>query len=525
MPHAVASLRDSQLCELLPTASARRAAAEELMRRHGRAALAYARVLCRSEDDATVLAITATNRTLDVFEYGAQPGAAWIGALLDQARHLGATWAASGRSDALSPFFARWLEAQRGAGESHTCAVAGAARNSLLLRTLRTLPEATAAQIWRALTAPLEGTAAQEADGRAPEEAVRREFADAYLRHYAAGTPERHCRHLAARLGDEASGGVPVSAELTTHLSRCDRCSWAMADLRAVHDWEADTLRGAMLLWYPRTNRHRPAAEPDRSATGDGPAPERPPAQAGPGSRGNRSTVTAGRARHRRTKPLNTPTRRRRRMVAGVVKVGTVALLLSLTMSRSPAGRITGALPATAPTDDAVPPSRPSSGETTGQAPGPTPTTGRVPTSAPATDATPAPRSASPPVPAPTVSAPTAARSPTATPAPTRAPVPTGTPSPAVKPPPPTALASPVARVLRRGDSGADVARLQQLLSKAGCLRSGSAFAEGRFDDATGMSLMVFQLQAGLRGAELDSNAYGPATRALLESTATGSTC
>lgn len=52
MPAPVAPLTDSELCGLLVAPPVRRAAAEELMRRHGEAVLACAGVLCGDRQSA-----------------------------------------------------------------------------------------------------------------------------------------------------------------------------------------------------------------------------------------------------------------------------------------------------------------------------------------------------------------------------------------------------------------------------------------------------------------------------------------
>ncbi|MFD8597166.1 peptidoglycan-binding protein [Kitasatospora sp. NPDC059646] len=87
-------------------------------------------------------------------------------------------------------------------------------------------------------------------------------------------------------------------------------------------------------------------------------------------------------------------------------------------------------------------------------------------------------------------------------------------------PPATTALPSPTASdpaVLRYGDSGPAVRRLQLRLLDLACAPPGRRTVSGTFDDWTRAVLTAYQRTAGIRG---EDGVYGPATRAALAAAA-----
>ncbi|MGV9270503.1 peptidoglycan-binding protein [Kitasatospora sp. NPDC003701] len=522
------SLSDAELGELLLSASARRTAARELTRRYGDALLAYAGALCATPQDAHTLATAALGRSLDSSQRGELPGPSWTCRLFAEARLLAAAWAATGRGGDLSPDFRAWLAVRKAPHQSYRDVVATAEENSPLLGALEQLPDRTVTQLWRALT-PGPGAGPAPAADAVPPPAARRGLADAYIRVHAVGAPDRRCRHLAALLSETASGGTAASTELATHLPRCPRCHRALDDLRAVHRWEADHLRDALLLRFRASVAGRTTALLTTAPEAPGPGPADAPA---PPREESSAEVVIG-AAHRRTDRPARHEAARRRLAIGAAGLGTVALALGLAMAEPPAVDVTGSpvpdrVPVTGP--DVIGPD-PAAPGTAGPSAAPVPPTSAAPT----VRRTPTPGRSTPR--APTGTRPALPPAPSA-PEPAAAPGAVSTPSTPATPsaPPPvtpssppsaaqTATALPSARALRRGDSGPDVVALQKLLVEAGCAPTDPTFARGRFDAATERYLADFQQAAGVGGEERNLVAYGARTRAALEQAMAGPRC
>ncbi|MFJ4670477.1 hypothetical protein [Kitasatospora purpeofusca] len=272
MPAPVAPLTDSELCGLLVAAPTRRAAAEELMRRHGEVVLAYAGVLCGDRQSAETLTVATFNRALDVFDLGPVPAPTWMSCLVDGARELAARWADDGHPDLLSPAFGGWLRHRQQVPDrvGSVAALRAAESGCSLLRALHRLPEPAAAEVWHTLL-PAPGTGVPPVPPAGP---VRRELAMAYLRERNSLVAERLCRHLAVRLADAAGDGRPAGPELTGHLDGCGPCARTLADLRAVHHWDIARLRARALLdqWEPGP-QDPPAPGAEDAVTSPVPAP------------------------------------------------------------------------------------------------------------------------------------------------------------------------------------------------------------------------------------------------------------
>ncbi|MEV6209846.1 peptidoglycan-binding domain-containing protein [Kitasatospora sp. NPDC051914] len=80
-------------------------------------------------------------------------------------------------------------------------------------------------------------------------------------------------------------------------------------------------------------------------------------------------------------------------------------------------------------------------------------------------------------------------------------------------------------RVLKPGDSGADVRAMQQLLITTSCGSLNVWFATGNFDSWTQWILSEFQRDARIKGDERNGTLYGPKTRAALEKEAADPNC
>ncbi|MEU9671773.1 hypothetical protein AB0E25_40970 [Streptomyces bobili] len=245
----VICLTDSELCALLPKASARQAADYELRRRHGWTALDSAQSLYRDRNDAEKAVLKAFDRTLGHFVNGGATNTAWIARLLSDLRHLAAEDADRGKPDGLSPRFRAWLDQRQQAHDQpYTRVVTDAEDGCLLLRAVQGLSGFRAAEVWNSLTPPAAINAATTTSP-APAARTRELLANGYVRLYATGLPDRHCRHLAAQIADQAARSEPLSAELGSHLTRCDTCSHALSELQLIHCWEPEDLRDSMLIW------------------------------------------------------------------------------------------------------------------------------------------------------------------------------------------------------------------------------------------------------------------------------------
>lgn len=524
LPH---SFSDAELDELLLSDSARHAATRELTRRYGDLVLAYAGTLCATAKEAQTLAAAVFDRSLDASRRGQLPGPPWVCLLLGEARLLAAGWAAAGRGGDLSPDFRIWLSVRRAPHQGFREVVAVAEENSPLLGALGQLPDDPASELWRALAPDTGAAPTSSATAPAVPAEARTALADAYVRVHAVGAPERRCRHLAALLAESATARTPAPVELASHLSRCDRCRRALADLRAVHRWEAGHLRDALLVRFRPATVARPTSPPASE-----PVPPQP---------GRSQPARPGGRHHLRSRPTGSswagPTAGPGRSTARHVGVSPSAPPASA-RSRwpsgwrwpKPPGDVTGSASsggASATTADVVAPA-PAPPSTTQPTPArespparPTPAPSRVRATTPAPTPT---RSALPP--APSAEGPTAA-----VPGPPGASGASGVPvapAPPVVPTPtasPSATASPATPGLRRGDSGPEVVALQRLLVRAGCVPPESAFVRGRFDAVTERALAGFQQAAGIRGEERDLALYGARSRAALEQSPAGDRC
>ncbi|MFE6750769.1 peptidoglycan-binding protein [Kitasatospora purpeofusca] len=507
MPPEVRALTDAQLRALLPVTSPGQGAVDELTRRYGDVIRACVRGLGATAEDARELADEALARTVDACDRGAEPGPCWLVPLLGEARYLAAGRVGTDRQGTVAPGFLHWLEERAVGHDGHRAALADAEEESLLLRSFALLAEPWAAQLWWGLVAP-PGT-------DVPPAAARRTLADAYVRLHVATVAERRCRHLAAALAEQAAEDGPATAEAVRHLARCARCGAVLVDLAAVRRWDADHLRRELLIRF------------DPPAVGAVPAPLAPGAS-GPVDAARRPA----RAARRPGAAGGLPVPLRRWGVGAVAGVGLAVAVLALPPGEdlapdpSAAGTPTASGPSS-PVSAASSPAAPTPAPVAGgpsQSPSPTPSaTHRRPgaTAAPsrtptAALPTPAPPSAAPPSAAPPAASAAASATPTASPTATIATAPTPT---AV----PTAV--PTAPTLRRGDTGPDVVRMQDLLIRADCVPESVLFADGGFDDATARFLRSFQRAAGIAGKEFDRREYGPQSRQALEGAGDRAVC
>ncbi|KOV27856.1 hypothetical protein ADK60_19365, partial [Streptomyces sp. XY431] len=345
MPPTVGALTDAQLRALLPSKDLAQHAVEELTRRYGDVILACVLELCATADDARELAAEAVARTVDAHHRGSTPGPSWIVSLLGEARHLAARRAETGRRGTLSPGFLDRFDEGAGAHPGDRAARCAAEEESPLLRSLATLTDPQAAQLWRALVAP--------PGPDAPPPDTRRTLADAYLRLFVATVPDRRCRHLAVPLSESAAGSAtgsaagsaaagvagsaaagvgedaPVTVDLARHLARCPRCGRALEDLAAVHRWDVDLLRSELFGCS-----RRPSGRP-----GPARAELRKPAAAhGPGGADPASTDLPAPVVHRPVAGRSRPPGPRRWGLLTVVGAGAVVSALGLLPTAAPDG-------------------------------------------------------------------------------------------------------------------------------------------------------------------------------------------
>ncbi|MEK2495219.1 hypothetical protein WN990_37330 [Kitasatospora purpeofusca] len=502
-------MTDAQLQGLLPATSPGQGAVDELTRRYGDVILACVRGLGATAEDARELAAEALARTVDACDRGAEPGPCWLVPLLGEARYLAAGRAGTGRRDTVAPGFLHWLDRRAAGHDGLRAALSAAEEESLLLRSFAGLTEPWAAQLWWGLVAPSGSDASPGSD--APPVAARRTLADAYVRLHVATVAERRCRHLAAALAEQAAEDGPATAEAVRHLARCPRCGTVLADLAAVHHWDAEHLRRGLLIRF------------DAPAAGAVPVPPAP-GTAGPAD----SARSPRRATRRSGAAGGLPAPVRRWGVGAVAGMGLAVVVLAL-----PAGEDLVPDPSAAGTPTASGPSSP-----VPAAPSPAPVAGRPlqpssptpsathrrPGATAAPSRTPTPALPSAALPAPVL--PSSVLPSSAPPAASAAPSPTPTASPTTTPATtPTPTAAPTVRTLRRGDTGPDVVRMQDLLIRADCVPESVPFADGGFDDATARFLRGFQRAAGIAGKEYDRREYGPQSRQALEGAGDRAVC
>ncbi|MFD5086692.1 hypothetical protein ACFWOG_29150 [Kitasatospora sp. NPDC058406] len=446
---------------------------DELTRRYGDVILACVRGLGATAEDARELSAEALARTVDACDRGgAVPGPSWFVPLLAEARHLAAGRAVAGRRDTVAPGFLHWLDERAAVHGGHRAALSAAEGESLLLRSFAVLPEPQAAQLWRGLAAP--------PGSQAPPVAARQALADACVRVHVATVAERGCRHLAVVLAETAAEDGPAPAEVARHLARCSRCGTVLADLAAVHRWDADHLRRGLLIRF------------DPPVVGAVTAPP------GPGT----SAVSLGTGAAGPAGGLPAPVRRWG--VGAVAGAGLAVVVLALPLA-SPGDNPVPDPPAVGtPTASAPPSPLPAT-------PSPTPTAGR-------------PLQPSSPTPSVTDHGPGPAATPSRTPAAALPPSVSPVTSPAATPAP-TPTPTPAARALHRGDVGPDVARMQDLLIRANCVPEDVPFVDGGFDDATERFLRNFHRAAGIAGRERDRTEYGPRSRQALEGAGDRAVC
>ncbi|MCX5214477.1 hypothetical protein OG689_35355 [Kitasatospora sp. NBC_00240] len=525
------TLTDAELSQFLPAAAARQVAAEQLMRRHGGTALAYARALCRHRHDAEDLVIEVFNRALDVVQTGEDHSHHWTDGLLGTLRCVAAERADEHGFDALSAGFLAWLDLRREPHRSYRSALLAAERDCLPLRALRGLPQSPAVEIWSALAPSAGDVGTVVVERPLPSERTRRHLADAYARAYAISAPERRCRHLVARMAHAVQNSTTASPEMTTHLNGCDACSQAENDLRLVHSWDIDALQERMFIRFPEVDgldggeprtadvTGSPAAADHAPYPAGGAHGAHPPTFAAPPVPGRLAQPQPGRRRHAaRRRPV---LRSHRRAAAGAASAGALALAVGLALAPQPAptGAAHAPVPSTTPelnpTGPSAPPAVPP--QPPGASDAPTPAT-LTPSVTPTATA-PRPVPPRPATPGPSAPATPPAPSPTAEPGITAPPLPQ---SPGASP----SATFPGIRVLQRGDEGPDVAMMQhQLLARRGCGPTRAPFVRGRFDAATAALLQAFQQEAGIRGDERDHLLYGPLTREALQSRQLGRSC
>ncbi|MFH0518529.1 sigma-70 family RNA polymerase sigma factor [Streptomyces sp. M41] len=256
-PEDLASRSDAEL-----TAEVRNSAADaelsELYRRHHAAVWSYARTCCREWHIAEELTAEAFARTIKAVRKGHGPEQAWRPYLLTVVRRIAADWGATARRTDLSPDFENWLSEAAGAepvetGEERMLRLE---ESDLVLQAFHSLPERWQGVLWHTLvegesTAKVGELLGLSASGVASLAARAREgLREAYLAVIAGAGTEGECRHYIGLLAATVRGaGRRSSKSLQRHLSGCERCSRAMADLKRLNEQLPSALSVGVLLW------------------------------------------------------------------------------------------------------------------------------------------------------------------------------------------------------------------------------------------------------------------------------------
>ncbi|MFD0273111.1 RICIN domain-containing protein [Kitasatospora sp. NPDC127111] len=278
MPDSVNDVAaDVEVARLIRGGHARgRSALEEVTHRHAGAVRTYASLFCGEDQAAEKLVEESFERTLEAVHTDAGPTESWRPHLLAEVRRVAAGWADSGREAALSPGFVAWLNGlpqPDPAVPSARAAVAAAEADSFLLRAFRSLSDRQQVALWGCLE---ESTGYPSTPRPEPDAPTREILYDAYLQVYASRVPHRPCRHLTAALGDYVRRGVADDTKrLDHHLSWCESCGHARAELVAIDIWQRPVLLRGLLLW---------TGEPSSSALPVVAASSRPPSTAVPRS-------------------------------------------------------------------------------------------------------------------------------------------------------------------------------------------------------------------------------------------------
>ncbi|GED83025.1 ricin-type beta-trefoil lectin domain protein [Streptomyces sp. 6-11-2] len=272
----------------------------ELLDRHWESAFAYARLCADGPHPAGMLTTAAFTRLFGEFLRQSGPTAAWRPQLLVTVRRIAAEWSADHRQEMLHPE----LRAAGADGERIAARLLPPGDRRLLSRAFQRLPQTGRALLWHAevdaepLAVPARLLGLDEEDARVELGRARERLREECLQVHREVAPRQECL-LYLRLLDVTyrRGGVHVDPDLRTHLAGCTHCRHTADQLAQFNADLGGALAEGVLGWGARAYRASRLAGPSALTEPEHPAPAAesgPVASAGGGPFASGPVASAG---------------------------------------------------------------------------------------------------------------------------------------------------------------------------------------------------------------------------------------
>ncbi|MCH0569412.1 RICIN domain-containing protein [Streptomyces sp. MUM 136J] len=217
--------------------------------------LAHARHYCRDESAAEDLASESFVETIAAVGDGAGPAEAWRPYLFTAAHRLASSWATRSHRERLSADFAAWAGSGE-PGRRTEDSVMHREEQSLVAAAFHSLSERWQAVLWHTEIEQTPGRELSIILGVSPSGLTslklraREGLREAYLSAHAGRSGSEECRHYSSRLGALVRRpDSRRSKDLTRHLSSCQPCASALAELQAINTRLGTLLPIGVLLW------------------------------------------------------------------------------------------------------------------------------------------------------------------------------------------------------------------------------------------------------------------------------------